>query len=126
MRLGPDNAARELALLTELLGAPADGTCGPSTPGTPGSPICSPYVCGGGVTICPVSPNAITTANWQSGSRVTFIFSGTPTVKHNTAGGAGTARIFLQGSADLVCAANTVLDLVYDGTQWQEVSRKTA
>jgi hypothetical protein len=70
--------------------------------------------------------NAITTANWTAGSRVTLIFSGALTVKHNTAGGAGTAKIFLAGSADLSTAANTVLVLEYDGTQWQEVSRKAA
>lgn len=68
--------------------------------------------------------NAITTARWQAGSIVVLIFSGTPTVKDNTAGSAGTARIFLSGSVDLVAAANTVLTLVYDGTQWQEMSRK--
>jgi hypothetical protein len=70
--------------------------------------------------------NAITTANWQAGSEITLIFTGTPTVMHNTAGGAGTAVIFLAGSAPLVAANNTVLKLVYDGTQWQEVSRKVA
>lgn len=70
--------------------------------------------------------NAITTANWAAGSVIILIFSGTPTVKNNTAGGGGTAKIFLALSADLVAAANTVLQLVYDGTQWQEVSRKVA
>lgn len=70
--------------------------------------------------------NAITTANWNAGSRVFLIFSGTPTVKHNTAGGGGTAVLLLQGSADLSAAANTVLGLLYDGTSWHEVSRKTA
>lgn len=70
--------------------------------------------------------NAITTASWQAGSHITLIFTGTPTVKHNTAGGAGTAVLFLAGSVDLVAANNTVLCLVYDGTQWQETSRKVA
>lgn len=70
--------------------------------------------------------NAITTAGWRAGSQVTLIFSGTPTVKHNTAGGAGTAVILLAGSVDLVAAANTVLCLEYDGTSWQETSRKVA
>lgn len=73
-----------------------------------------------------VQINAITIANWQAGSEIILIFSGAPTVKHNTAGGAGTAVLFLSGSVDLVAAANTVLKLVYDGTQWQEVSRKVA
>lgn len=70
--------------------------------------------------------NGIATANWQAGSRVTLIFAATPTVKNNTAASAGFARIFLSGSADLAAAANTVLVLEYDGTQWQEVSRKIA
>lgn len=70
--------------------------------------------------------NAITTANWQAGSKVTLLFTGTPTVKHNTAGGAGTAVLFLAGSADLVAANNTILGLIYDGTQWQETFRKVA
>lgn len=70
--------------------------------------------------------NAITTSGWSAGSRIILIFTGTPTVKHNTAGGAGTAVLFLNGSLDLVAANNTVLDIVFDGTQWQEVSRKVA
>ena len=70
--------------------------------------------------------NAIITARWTAGSEVILIFTGTPTVKHNTAGGAGTAVLFLAGSVDLVAANNTVLKIVYDGTQWQEVSRKVA
>jgi len=70
--------------------------------------------------------NAITTANRQAGSMITLIFTGTPTVKHNTAWWAGTAVLFLAGSVDLTAAANTVLCLIYDGTQWQETSRKVA
>ena len=70
--------------------------------------------------------NAITTLNWQAGSVVTLWFTGTPTVKNNTAGGAGTAKIFLNGSVDLAAANNTMLTLVYDGTEWQEISRKVA
>lgn len=70
--------------------------------------------------------NALTIAGWTAGSQVTLIFSGTPTVKHNTAGGGGTATMLLAGSVDLVAAANTVLTLMYDGTNWQEVSRKVA
>jgi hypothetical protein len=69
--------------------------------------------------------NAVVTADWEPGSSITLIFTGTPTVKHNTAGGAGTAVLLLAGSVDLVvAAANTVLRLEYDGTQWQETSRK--
>ncbi len=70
--------------------------------------------------------NAITVANWQAGSKVTLVFTGTPTVKHNTVGGGGTAVMLLAGSIDLVAAVNTVLGLTYDGTQWQETYRKIA
>lgn len=70
--------------------------------------------------------NAITTANWQAGSMITLIFTWTPTVKHNTAWWAGTAVLFLAGSLDLVAANNTVLGLIYDGTQRQETFRKVA
>lgn len=70
--------------------------------------------------------NAVIVANWTAGSIVTLVFTGTPTVKHNTGGGAGTARIFLAGSVDFVAAANSLLALLYDGTQWQETARKVA
>lgn len=70
--------------------------------------------------------NAIFASTWQPGAEVTLMFTGTPTVKHNTAGSAGTAKMFLSGSADLTAANNTVLTLIYDGTQWQEKSRKVA
>ena len=70
--------------------------------------------------------NAITVANWQAGSLLILEFTGTPTIKHNTAGGAGTAPIFLAGSVDLAAANNTILGLIYDGTQFQEAFRKAA
>ena len=70
--------------------------------------------------------NAIITANWQAGASIVLIFSGTPTVKHNTAGGAGTATMLLSTSVDMTAAANTVLGLCYDGTNWQETFRKFA
>ncbi len=70
--------------------------------------------------------NAITTTNWQAGVTISLIFSAGVTVKHNTAGGAGTAPMLLSGSVDYVAAANGVLTLLYDGTNWQESSRKVA
>lgn len=70
--------------------------------------------------------NAITTANWTSGSVLTLIFASNPLVKHNTAGGAGTATILLAGSADFATAANSVLGLIYNGTNWHEIFRKVA
>lgn len=69
--------------------------------------------------------NAIS-AKMIAGTVYHLIFSGALIVKHNTAGGAGTAKIFLNLSLDLTTAANTVLTLVYDGTQFQEVCRKVA
>ena len=70
--------------------------------------------------------NAITTTRWSAGAQVTLIFTGSPTVKHNTAGGGSTAPILLSASVDLSAAANTILSLVYDGSNWHEVSRKIA
>lgn len=68
--------------------------------------------------------NAILVVNWQAGSTVILMFTGTPTIKHNTAGGAGTATMKLLNGVDLVVSKNpTILQLVYDGTNWQEVSR---
>ena len=67
--------------------------------------------------------NAITTDGWQQGSIIYLFFSGTPTVKNNTAGGAGTAVIRLAGAADFVASANDVLTLLYNGTDWIEVCR---
>lgn len=67
--------------------------------------------------------NAITTSGWNTGSEINLIFTGTPTVKHNTAGGAGTVPLLLSAGVDLTASNPTVLRLVYDGTNWQEVSR---
>ena len=67
--------------------------------------------------------NAITTTNWQAGSVIILIFASTPTVKHNTAGGAGTAKMLLNGGVNFVASANDVLTLIYDGTNWLECSR---
>jgi len=70
--------------------------------------------------------NAITTANWQAGSQIAFIFTGTPTLKNNTAGGAGTAPMLLAGRVDFVAAAGDYIALQYDGTNWYETNRKLA
>lgn len=70
--------------------------------------------------------NGIAVANWQAGSEISLWFTGTPTVKHNTAASAGFASLLLNGSVDLVAANNTVLTLWYDGTNWQEQCRKVA
>ena len=71
--------------------------------------------------------NAITTTNWQLGAKVTLIFASTPTVKHNTSGGANTAVILLAGAADFSATAGDTLTLCYSeqgGTNaWREIGR---
>lgn len=71
--------------------------------------------------------NAIKTANWQDGSIVTLLFTSTPTVKHNTAGGAGTVPVLLDGTVDFIAAAGDRLVLELSdigGTQaWREIGR---
>lgn len=69
--------------------------------------------------------NAITTAGRRAGAEITFLFTGTPTVKHATVGTGGTSPFRLEGSVDLVAAANSMLVVKYDGTVFQEKSRKT-
>jgi hypothetical protein len=64
--------------------------------------------------------NAITTSRWQAGSEIKLIFDSNPTVKHNTAGSAGTAKLMLKAAGDLSAAANATLILTYDGTSWYE------
>lgn len=73
--------------------------------------------------------NAIMIARWQNGSQVTLLFTSTPTVKHNTAGGAGTVPILLADSLDFAATAGDNLTLLLSeigGTQaWREISRTT-
>lgn len=70
--------------------------------------------------------NAITTARWQNGSKISLLFTSTPTVKHNTAGGAGTAPILLQGAVDFAATAGDTLMLLLSeigGVQaWRQLS----
>lgn len=63
--------------------------------------------------------NAITTANWRAGAVIPAVLTGTPLIKHNTAGGAGTARIFCPGGIDFQASANSFVFFYYDGTQFQ-------
>jgi hypothetical protein len=67
--------------------------------------------------------NAITTANWQAGSRIRLIFDASVTVKNNTAGGGGTAKMLLAGGVDFSATANDELTLDWDGTNFIEASR---
>lgn len=72
--------------------------------------------------------NAIATAGWSSGSTIRLKFTGTPTLKHATAGGAGFASLNNNGSVDINAANNTVVEYMYDGTSdvWQQQAIKAA
>lgn len=66
----------------------------------------------------------ITTTGILAGTVIILIFSGTPTVNHNSgAPGAGTAAIYLAGSANFAATANDTLTLVWNGTVWSEIAR---
>lgn len=67
--------------------------------------------------------NAITTTNWEAGAEVGFIFAASVTVKNDTAGGAGTATMLLEGGTDYSATANDTLVLRYNGTNWIEFDR---
>lgn len=71
--------------------------------------------------------DAITTADWQNGSMIVLLFTSNPVVKHNTAGGAGTAVILLSSGADFGATAGDTLTLLLSeigGTQaWRELAR---
>lgn len=67
--------------------------------------------------------NGIATANWQAGAWIVMSFNLALTVKHNTAVGAGFARIYLYGSADFITASGDILFLFYDGSVWREIAR---
>lgn len=70
--------------------------------------------------------NAITTAGWQAGSMISFVFTSNPILKNNTAGGAGTAPMLLAGGIDYTAAAGDYIGFQYDGTNWHEITRKLA
>lgn len=68
--------------------------------------------------------NYITTTNWQAGSEITLRFAAAATVNHNTGSVPGsTAAILLSGAANITFAANTILKLVYDGSNWIDVRK---
>lgn len=65
--------------------------------------------------------NTIATTSWTSGSMITLQFAGSLTVANNTAGTG--AVILLAGGANFSATANDTLTLIYNGTNWSEVSR---
>lgn len=70
--------------------------------------------------------NRLAVANWNAGSQITLLFTGTPTVKNGQATGGGFNILLLAGSVDFVAANNSLLCLIFDGVSWQETSRKVA
>lgn len=67
--------------------------------------------------------NAIASAGWEDGAVISLRFSGTPTVKHNTAGSAGFVLFSLAGSVDFAATASDTLTLVLDSSAWRELAR---
>lgn len=69
--------------------------------------------------------NGIVTRGWQAGSVVHLMFTGAPTVTHNSgAPGTDAVALLLNGASNMSAAANNTLTLVYDGTNWVELARK--
>lgn len=68
--------------------------------------------------------NYITTSSWIPGQIVVLKFNSSLTVTHNAASvPANTAAILLSGAANFSATADDTLQLVYDGSNWREVSR---
>lgn len=66
--------------------------------------------------------NGIATANWQEGSVIILRFSGTPTLKHDTAASAGFASFFFKEKTDFVPSdSNQPMQLVYSGSRWRNM-----
>lgn len=64
--------------------------------------------------------NTISATNWTAGSKITLIFESGITVAHQTAGTG--AQFKLQDGLDLVTAAETLVEFIYDGTYWVQSS----
>lgn len=60
------------------------------------------------------------------GYMTTLIFKGSLTVTNNAAVTPGSNAILLSSSSNLSAALNTCLTLMFDGTVWQEISKKVA
>lgn len=69
--------------------------------------------------------NAIINTDWGNDATITLIFDASLTVKNNTAGGAGTSRMQLNGGVDFSATVNDTLVLKWDGanTVFRELSR---
>lgn len=70
--------------------------------------------------------NHMLDTNWQSGSEVTLQFDGILTVTNAAGGATGDEADFaLARGEDFVSDAGSTLTLVFDGTNWHEISRNT-
>lgn len=71
--------------------------------------------------------NLISNVGWQNGSKITLLFTSTPTVKHNQTTSSTDITIQLAGAADFAATAGDTLTLVLSeigGTQaWREIGR---
>ena len=68
----------------------------------------------------------IAKADWRAGATATLCFTGVVAVSSGTAASATHCGLKLAGSVGLNAVADTVLVLRFDGTWWQEESRKAA
>lgn len=67
--------------------------------------------------------NTLDLTGWTAGSVVILLCTSGFVFHHNTAGAGGS--LLLAGSVDFTVVANCVLTLLCDGTNWQEVARKS-
>jgi len=69
--------------------------------------------------------NHITTTEWKKGSTVSFHFLAGPiTVTHNAGSTpANTSPIYLDNSSNFDFKAQSMLSVIYDGTEWREIAR---
>lgn len=65
--------------------------------------------------------NTIAATNWQAGSVIYLTFNGSLVVKNLTAGTG--AQLLLASSTDFPATANDTMSLIYNGTNWVEISR---
>jgi hypothetical protein len=70
--------------------------------------------------------HTIYTLNWYDGALLLLYFSDALSLKHQGTTAVGYARLWLEGGVDASMAAGSLMLLWYDGTNWQEVSRRGA
>ena len=69
--------------------------------------------------------NHIDNTNWQEGSTIVLHFDASVTVTHNASTPSGTeASILLNGSVNLSAVAGNTLMLIYNGVEFEEITRR--